>query len=192
MMILVLGLLLFLGVHSIRIFADGWRSAQVARLGAGPWKGIYAATSLVGFALIVWGFGLARAEPIVIWSPPVWTRHLAMLLMLLSMILLVAAYIPGNRLKAKIGHPMLAATKTWAVAHLLANGNLADVLLFGAFLAWSIAGFVSSRRRDRAAGISYPSVGIGRDLLTLALGIGVWAVLVFYAHLRLFGVNPLA
>lgn len=192
MMILVLGLLLFLGVHSIRIFADGWRSAQVARLGAGPWKGIYAITSLVGFALIVWGFSLARAEPVVIWSPPVWTRHLAMLLMLLSMILLVAAYIPGNRLKAKIGHPMLAATKTWAVAHLLANGNLADLVLFGAFLAWSIAGFVSSRRRDRTAGISYPSLGIGRDLLTLVLGIAVWAVLVFYAHLRLFGVNPLA
>ena len=192
MMILVLGLLLFLGVHSIRIFADGWRSAQVARLGAGPWKGMYAATSLVGFALIVWGFGLARAEPVVIWSPPVWTRHLALLLMLLSMILLVAAYIPGNRLKAKIGHPMLAATKTWAVAHLLANGNLVDVVLFGAFLAWSIAGFVSSRRRDRAAGISYPSLGIGRDLLTLALGIAVWAVLAFYAHVRLFGVNPLA
>jgi len=192
MAVLVFGLLLFLGVHSIRIFADGWRTAQIARLGAAPWKGVYAVASLIGFGLIVWGFGSARAEPIVIWSPPLWTRHLAALLMLLAMILLVAAYVPGNRIKAVIGHPMLAATKTWAVAHLLANGNLVDIVLFGTFLLWSIAGFVSGRRRDRVAGVTYPTLGVARDLLTIAIGAAVWAIIVFYAHLRLFGVNPLA
>lgn len=192
MLVLVFGLLLFLGTHSIRIFADGWRSAQVARVGEKAWKGMYAVASLIGFGFMVWGFGLARAEPIVIWTPPVWTRHVALLLMLLAMILLIAAYVPGNFLKARIGHPMLAATKTWALAHLLANGNLVDAVLFGAFLIWSIAGFVSSRRRDRAAGITYQNLGVGRHVLTIAIGAAVWGVFVFYAHLRLFGVNPLA
>jgi uncharacterized membrane protein len=192
MTVLVFGLLLFLGVHSIRIFADGWRSAQVAWLGVMPWRGLYAVASLIGFGLIIWGFGLARLDPVVIWSPPTWTRHLALLLMLLAMILLVAAYVPGNRIKTAIGHPMLAATKTWAVAHLLANGTLADIVLFGGFLLWSIVGFVTSRRRDRAAGTTYPSLGAGWDLLTVVLGVAVWAAIVFYAHVRLFGVNPLA
>jgi len=192
MAVLVFGLLIFLGVHSIRIFADGWRSAQIARLGEKAWKGLYSIVSLIGFGLIVWGFGMARATPVVLWSPPEWMRHLTALLMLLAIILLVAAYIPGNRIKAKIGHPMLAGTKTWALAHLLANGNLVDVVLFGAFLIWSITAFATSRRRDRAAGVSYPALGIGRDLLTLAIGIVAWALFARYAHLWLFGVSPFA
>jgi uncharacterized membrane protein len=192
MLVLVFGLLIFLGVHSIRIFANDWRSAQIARLGDSTWKGMYSVASLIGLGLIIWGFGMARSTPVAIWSPPEWTRHLAALLMLLAMILLVAAYVPGNRLKAKIGHPMLAGTKTWAVAHLLANGNLVDVVLFGAFLIWSIAAFATSRRRDRAAGVSYPALGIGRDLLTLAIGVIVWVLFAHYVHLWLFGVRPFA
>jgi uncharacterized membrane protein len=192
MIVLVAGLLLFLGVHSIRIVANDWRSAQIAHLGAMKWKGLYSVVSLIGFGLIVWGFGMARMAPVVLWTPQLWTRHVAGLLMLLAIILLVAAYVPGNHIKARICHPMLAATKTWAFAHLLANGTLADVVLFGAFLVWSIVAFVTSRRRDRAAGTTYPSLGIGRDILTIIVGIAGWALIAFYLHLRLIGVSPFA
>jgi len=191
MTLLVLGLLLFLGTHSIRIFADGWRTAQIARLGAGPWKGLYALASLAGFVLIVYGFGLARAAPVVLWTPPVWTRHVTALLMMIAFILLTAAYVRGNHLNAAIGHPMLAATKIWALAHLLANGNVAHVVLFGAFLAWSIVAFASSRRRDRAAGTKYPAPGAGRDLLTVVIGLVAWGLFAHYGHLWLIGVKPL-
>lgn len=192
MTILILGLLVFLGVHSVRIFADGWRSAQMARMGEGAWKGSYSIASLIGFGLIIWGFGMARAAPVILWSPPIWTRHLTGLLMLVAFVLLIAAYVPGNRLKAKIGHPMLAGTKTWAFAHLLANGTLADVILFGSFLIWSIVSFITSRRRDRAAGVSYPVLGLGRDVVTLVVGVVAWALFAFYGHLWLIGVSPFA
>jgi uncharacterized membrane protein len=190
MVVLVCGLLIFLGVHSVRIVANEWRSAQIARMGEKAWKGIYSIVSLIGFGLIIWGFSMARATPEVLWSPPLWTKHVTALLMLVAFILLVATYIPGNRFKAKIGHPMLAATKTWALAHLLANGNLADVVLFGAFLIWSIFAFAISRRRDRAAGVTYPSLGITRTLLTLVIGIIAWAWFAHYGHLWLIGVRP--
>jgi len=190
MLVLVLGLLLFLGVHSIRIVADSWRTAQIAKIGAGTWKGMYSVVSLIGFGLIIWGFGMARMAPELIWSPPVWTRHLAGTLMIIASILIVAAYVPGTAIKARIGHPMLAGTKTWALAHLIANGTLADIVLFGAFLAWAIAAFVSSRKRDRAAGVTYPKIGPIRDVLAVVIGIAVWALIAFYAHARVIGVSP--
>jgi uncharacterized membrane protein len=190
MMILVLGLLLFLGVHSIRLFADGWRTRQIERLGAGPWKGLYALTSIAGFILIVWGFSLARTAPVVLWTPPLGMRHVTAALMLVAFILLVAAYVPGNHLKSKIGHPMLAATKTWALAHLLANGALADIVLFGAFLIWAIADFAVSRRRDRAAGVTYPAIGIGRDAITIVVGLVAFVWFAHVGHAWLIGVRP--
>jgi uncharacterized membrane protein len=191
MLILILGLLLFLGAHSICIFANGWRSRQIERLGAMPWKGLYALVSIAGFILIVWGFSLARATPVVLWVPPLWTRHLAAALMLPAFVLLVAAYVPGNRLKSKIGHPMLAATKAWALAHLLANGTLADVVLFGSFLIWAIADFAVSRRRDRAAGITYPAAaGVGRDVTTVVIGIIAFVLFAHFGHEWLIGVRP--
>ncbi|MBA3902545.1 MAG: hypothetical protein C0522_02540 [Rhodocyclaceae bacterium] len=126
MTLLLLGLLLFLGTHSIRIVADSWRADRVAHLGENHWKGLYSLASAAGLALIVWGYGLARAEPVALWAPPGWTRHLAALLTLPAFILIAAAYVPGNRIKAAIGHPMVAGVKIWAIAHLLSNGNLAD------------------------------------------------------------------
>jgi uncharacterized membrane protein len=149
MTVLILGLLLFLGAHSVRIFADGWRARQVARLGEGKWKGVYSVVSAIGFVLIVWGYGLARADPVFLWSPPLWTRHVAGLLTVPAFILLAAAYVPGNRIKAKVGHPMVAGVKVWAFAHLLANGTLAAVVLFGAFLVWAVAEFASARGGGR-------------------------------------------
>jgi uncharacterized membrane protein len=190
MLVLILGVLLFLGVHSIRIVADSWRTAQIGKMGASAWKGIYTVVSLLGFGLIIWGFGMARAEPMVIWSPPVWTRHVAGTLMIVAFILLVAAYVPGSGIKARIGHPMLAATKTWALAHLMANGTLADILLFGAFLIWAVVAFINSRKRDRTAGVTYPKLGPMRDVIAVVVGVIAWAVFAFYAHVRLIGVSP--
>ncbi|MBK7135556.1 MAG: NnrU family protein [Rhodocyclales bacterium] len=187
---LVLGLLLFLGIHSIRIVADGWRMARVARLGENRWKGLYSLASALGLGLVVWGYGLSRAEPVVLWVPPGWTRHLAALLTLPAFILIAAAYVPGSRIKAAVGHPMVAGVKVWAIAHLLSNGNLADVLLFGAFLIWAVADFRSARQRDRAAGVSYRPGTAARDGLVVAAGTGVWALFAGFAHLWLIGVRP--
>jgi uncharacterized membrane protein len=181
---LILGLALFLGVHSVRIFADDWRTAQVARMGELPWKGVYALFSIAGLALIVWGYGLARADPVVLWIPPVWTRHLAALLTVPAFIL------PGSHIKGNIGHTMVAGVKIWALAHLLANGNLADVILFGAFLVWSIVNFVASRRRDRLAGRSYVAQGWSRDAAVAGIGLLAWALFALWGHTWLIGVKP--
>jgi len=187
---LILGLVLFLGVHSLRIFADGWRTAQIARMGELPWKGAYSLFSIVGLGLIVWGYGLARADPVVLWLPPVWTRHLAALLTVPAFILLVAAYLPGSHIKAKVGHPMVAGVKIWALAHLLANGNLADLILFGAFLVWAVADFISARRRDRIAGRTYPVCCWTRDASVTAIGLLAWALFAMWGHTWLIGVRP--
>ena len=187
---LILGLVLFLGVHSLRIFADDWRTAQIARMGELPWKGVYSLFSIVGLGLIVWGYGLARADPVVLWLPPVWTRHLAALLTVPAFILLVAAYLPGSHIKAKVGHPMVAGVKIWALAHLLANGNLADVVLFGAFLIWAVADFISARRRDRIAGRTYPVCCWTRDASVTAIGLLAWALFAMWGHTWLIGVRP--
>ena len=188
---LILGLVIFLGAHSVRIFADGWRSRQLARLGENRWKGLYSLASIVGFVLIVWGFGLARQQPVLLYVPPMWLRHLNALFTLLAFILVVAAYVPGNHLKAKIGHPMLAGVKTWAFGHLLATGMLHDVVLFGAFLVWAGVDFLSARRRDRAAGVSYPAGTVKGDVITAIAGAVAWAVFAFWLHGWLIGVKPM-
>jgi uncharacterized membrane protein len=190
MLILVLGLLIFLGVHSVRMLAGDWRTRQIERLGQLTWKGLYAALSIAGFALIVWGFSLARTTPDYLWYPPRWTHHLAALLMLLAFILLTAAYVPGNRIKAKVGHPMLLAVKVWAVAHLLANGTLADIIMFAAFLIWSVANFIVSRRRDRQAGVTYPATGIWPDVLVAGIGLVAFVLFAHFGHRWLIGVDP--
>jgi uncharacterized membrane protein len=190
MTLLLLGLLLFLGVHSVRVFADGWRSRTMARLGPGAWKGAYTLVSLLGFALLVWGYALARQAPAVLWTPPAGMRHLASLLVLVAFVLLAAAYVPGNAIKARLHHPMVLATKTWAIAHLLANGTLADVLLFGGFLVWAVLLFRASRQRDRAQGVVSPAGRLGPTVLTVALGVVAWALFAFWAHAWLIGVSP--
>jgi uncharacterized membrane protein len=190
MTFLILGLLIFLGTHSVRLLAPGWREAQVAKLGEARWKGVYSLASAVGLGLIVWGYGGARADAVVLWVPPLWTRHVAALLTLPVFVLLVAAYLPGSHIKATIGHPMVAGVKLWALAHLLANGNLADVLLFGAFMAWAIADFVSARRADRIAGRSYVAQGWSRDAAVGGIGIVAWAGFALWGHAWLIGVKP--
>lgn len=191
MAVLILGLVLFLGMHSVRIVANDWRSRQLARFGEKGWKGLYAAMSLVGFVLVIWGFGLARQQPVLLYVPPVWLRHLNALFTLLAIILVAAAYVPGNHFKAKLGHPMLAGVKTWAFGHLLATGMLHDVLLFGAFLLWAVADFISARRRDRATGVSYPAGTVKGDMIAVAAGVVAWAVFAFWLHGWLIGVKPM-
>lgn len=190
MFVLILGLALFLGTHSLRLVADDWRTRQVRRFGELRWKGLYSIVSIAGFVLIVWGYGLARLDPVYLWFAPVWTKHLAALLTLPAFVLLVAAYVPRTRIRARIGHPMLAGTKLWALAHLIANGTLADVLLFGSFLIWAICAFIVSRRRDRYAGVLRKAGGIRQDALAVAIGILAWYVFASYAHAWLFGVAP--
>ena len=189
MTLLILGLVLFLGVHSVAIVAPGWRDAQVARHGEHAWKGLYAVASLVGFVLLVYGYGLARQSPVVLYTPPAALRHAALLVMLPVFVLLFAAYLPG-RIKTAAKHPMLLAVKLWAAAHLLANGNLADVLLFGGFLAWAVADRISLKRRPARAVPGAPA-GPMNDVIAVVGGLAVYALFLFWAHAWLIGVRPL-
>jgi len=188
---LLIGIFLFLGAHSVRIWADPWRDRMLARLGEARWKGLYALTSAIGLGLLIWGFGLARQEPVQLWIPPNGMRHLASVLMLGSFVLLAAAYVPGNRIKARLRHPMVLSVKLWALAHLLANGNLAHGVLFGAFLVWAVLSFRAARRRDRLAGMGPDTGSTGATGVAVALGVAAWLAFTLYLHGLLIGVRPL-
>ena len=187
---LIIGLLLFFSTHSARIFAEENRAQYIAHYGMAKWKLAYSLASGIGLALMVWGYGQTRLDPVVLWLPPLWTRHLAALLTLPAFILIAAAYVPGTHIRAKIGHPMVAGVKLWALSHLIANGTLADVLLFGSFFVWAIADFSSARRRDRAQGVARPRGALGRDAIAIVSGVGAWFVFARYLHAWLFGVAP--
>ena len=198
---LILGLVLFLGAHSTRIFADGWRTQTMEAWGEKPFKGVIALVSLVGFYGLIVGYAQVRMEPVVIWQPPIATRHISLLLMLFASILLVAAYIPANHFKVRLGHPMVLSVKVWALAHLLANGNLADLVLFGTFLAWSVLNFKSARARDRAKAESQALVldesvqptlsKTSATLIAIVVGAGLWALITFVLHAKVVGVSPM-
>jgi uncharacterized membrane protein len=187
---LVLGLILFLGMHSARVFAEPARQRFIAQRGANAWKGLYTVVSLAGFALLVWGYGQARLTPVFLWQPPVAMRHIAALLTLVAFVLLVAAYVPRNAIKAKLHHPMVLAVKVWALSHLLANQTLADMLLFGGFLVWAVLSFRAARARDRAEGTVYPAGTLAGTAVTVVVGVVAWAVFAMWAHAALIGVRP--
>ena len=191
MLILIVGLALFLGVHSARVVAEPARRRFIAERGENAWKGLYSILSLVGLVLIVVGY---RAAPdVFLWVPPTWLRHVTLLLTAAAFVLLAAAYVPGNRIKAAVGHPMVLGVKVWAFAHLLANGTLASVLLFGAFLAWAVADYVASRRRDRREGIERVATGgLATNLATVAIGLVAWVAFTAWLHVLLIGVSPIA
>ena len=190
MTLLLFGLLLFLGTHSIHIVAPAWRTAQVARFGEMTWKGAYALLALLGIVLIVYGYGAARLAPEVLWVAPTWARHVTSLLLLPAFILLVAADLPGNRIKGRVGHPMVAGVTVWAFAHLLANGTVADLLLFGGFLVWAVSSYAVCRGRDRRQGTCYPQGTIARDIATVVVGTAAWVTFAFWLHGLLFDVRP--
>jgi uncharacterized membrane protein len=166
MLVLVVGLLIFLGVHSVSIVAPQWRTATIARVGERPWKGVYSIVAGVGLALLIVGYGMARRDPMVLYNPPVGLRHVALLLMLPVFPLLFAAYLPG-RIRNAAKPPMLLATKLWATAHLLANGTLADVLLFGGFLAWAVA----ERIREAIEHLRMPHSGSQYGFVSISAGV---------------------
>jgi uncharacterized membrane protein len=188
---LVLGLVLFLGLHSTRMVADDARSRFIARRGAGVWRALYSLGSAIGLVLIVWGFGIARREPVVLWSPPDWTRPLASLLTLVGIVLITAAYVPRNQFKAWVGHPMVLGVKVWAFAHLLATRTLADLLLFGGFLLWAIACYRSLRVRDRAAGQKAVAGQAVPTVIAVVIGAALWFAFAYWLHGPLIGVRPL-
>lgn len=184
---LILGLLLFIAAHASRLVAEGPREAFIRRHGPLAWKAAHSLVSALGLGLIVIGYAAARAEPVLLWSPPPATRHVAALLTLPAFILLAAAYVPGNALRARLGHPMTLAVKLWALAHLLANGSLADLLLFGSLLAWSVLLFRAARRRPAAPPApSRPLALVG----VLLAGLGAWALFAFHLHAAWIGVAP--
>jgi uncharacterized membrane protein len=188
MTVLAIGLIIFLGIHSISIFAPDFRNRMAARLGAGPWRGVYSLISLVGFALIVWGYGIARRDPLVLYNPPFWTHYLTAVLMLPVFPLIFAPYFPG-RIKEALKHPMLVGVKLWAVAHLISNGMLADLLLFGGFLAWAVADRISYKHRQPRPLKGAPPAA-RNDVIVVIVGLAIYALFVVWLHLKLIGVQP--
>ncbi|PZP28718.1 MAG: protein NrnU [Roseateles depolymerans] len=185
---LALGLALFLSIHLTRALAPRWREARIAQLGDKGWKGLYTAISLLGFGLILWGFSQARQQPVALWAPIRGMNHLAAMLTLVAFVLMAAAYVPRNHLKARLQHPMTLAVKTWALAHLLANNTLADLMLFGSFLVWSILVFRAARRRPVAA---QPAPTAAGTAATVLIGAAAWALFAFWLHAAWLGIAPL-
>ncbi len=190
MTILIVGLVLFLGAHSVRVFAEGWRTATIARIGEKRWKGIYSVISIAGLVLLVWGYVRARGE-MPLWNPPELMRYVTVVLMIPVFILFVAARVPGNAIKARLHHPQVLSVKLWAFAHLLSNGTLAAVLLFGSFLVWAMLSFSAARRRDRIAGTTYPAGTPRGTIICVVAGLVIYAAFLFGLHRWLFGVSPI-
>jgi uncharacterized membrane protein len=184
--ILVLGLLVFLGAH-IFVSLRGARANVIARTGLHVYRGVFALVSLVGLVLIVWGYGQYRAhEWIQLWSPPGFMRHITVGLMLFATIFIVAAFIPSH-IKTRLKHPMLAGVKTWALAHLLSNGDLGSILLFGAFLAWGVFARIAAKRRGDLGPQTAPA-GWGNDAIVVIVGIVVYLALGYVFHPAIIGV----
>ncbi|TAN03774.1 MAG: NnrU family protein [Rhodanobacteraceae bacterium] len=190
MPILILGLVIFLGTHSVRIFADGWRTRMIARIGLKPWKAVYALVSLIGFVLLVYGFGLARHTPVLLYAPPLALQRLNALFVLMALVLFFASHAPPSHFKAWLHHPMAAGVALWAAGHLMATGFLHDVVLFGAFLLWTVVDFIAGRRRDRLENTQYAAGTAKGDIGAVVIGVVVWVLFAFWLHRLLIGVQP--
>ena len=190
MTLLIIGLVLFLGTHSISILASSWRDRLVTRIGLMPWQGLYSLIAITGFVLIVYGYGLARQDPTILYTPPTWLRHVSLLLLVFIFPLLLATYLPG-RIQKATKHPMLAATKIWAFAHLLVNGSLADVVLFGSFLAWAVVDRISLKHRTPLPVTGAPPSRLN-DIIAIIAGLGLYVAFVLWLHAWLIGVSPMA
>lgn len=192
MTILIAGLALFFVTHSIGIAAPEWRAHRVAAMGEKRWKLVYSLVSLVPLALIVWGYGDARSNATLLYAPPPGMRHVTALLTVAGFVLIAAAYVPGTRIKAALGHPMTAGIALWALGHLLANGRLPAVILFGTFLVWSIVTFAVRRGRDRVRDVRYPDGSLAKDAIAVVAGIVLSLVFALFLHGPLIGVRPFA
>ena len=185
--IMILGLAVFIGTHVVTTQRDT-RAALIARLGEGPYKGLYALASIIGVVLIGWGFGMYRATGWVdIWYPPAWTRHVTVLLVLIASICVVAAYSPG-RIKTTLKHPMLVGVKLWAFAHLISNGDLGSIILFGSILGWAVFDRISLKHRTDPGAPPIPVGGPMKDVVAVAGGTVLFLVLGFLFHPYVVGV----
>jgi hypothetical protein len=194
---LIAGLVIFLGIHAMRVWGEGLRGALIQRLGPMGFKGVYSIAALAGFYLLLVGYGQARLEPVPLWTPPHGIAHASVALMWVSMVMVAAAQIPRNAIQARLRHPMVLGVKVWALAHILANGTLHDLLLFGGFLVWAVLSFRAARQRDRAAWaageVSEASpTSRAATLLTLVAGTAAWAAFILVVHVWLIGVAPIA
>ena len=190
MSLLIIGLFIFLGSHSCRILAEPWRNHMIDRLGEVKWKGLYTIISLIGLILVVIGYGQARQAPIVLWQPATYLIHIAILLNLVAFIFLAGSSPNNNAIRLKLKHPMILGVKVWALAHLLANGTLVDLILFGSFLLWAVLDFRSARKRP----IHMPEKAVISTKATITVvvtGIVLWAAFIFGLHQYLIGVSPL-
>ncbi|MBN8951243.1 MULTISPECIES: NnrU family protein [unclassified Rhizobium] len=191
MALLILGIVLFLGLHLIRVVAPGLRASLIASLGEGGWKIAYSIASIVALIVLIYGFGQAR-DMTPVWSPPFWMSHITILLMLFALICLVASLLPAGHIAVRTKHPMVLSVKIWALAHLLSNGDGAAILLFAAFLAWGVILRISLKRRERAGEITLrPFVSAKYDLYAIVIGVVVWALIIWKLHAWIIGVSPL-
>jgi uncharacterized membrane protein len=183
----ILGLVIFLGAHVFVTMRDR-RAALIAKVGAGPYRGLFVLTSIIGVVLIAYGFASYRASGfITVWSPPAWTRHIVEALMWPASIMVVAAYIPGN-IKRVLKHPMLAGVKTWAFAHLCANGDLGGIILFASVLAWAVYDRITLKRRSDPGAPPIPMGGVKNDIVAVIVGTIVYLALGFVFHPVVIGV----
>jgi uncharacterized membrane protein len=188
MIYLVLGLVLFLGAHSVSIVIPAWRDRTAARLG-NAWRGLYSVVSIAGFVVIIWGYGIARQHPVLLYTPPAWARYVTAVLMLPVFPLLLAAYFPG-RIKGVLQHPMLVGVVFWSLAHLIATGILANFVLFGGFLAWAVADRISYRWRTQRPIHAAPPMRLN-DTVAVVVGLALYVVFAHWLHARWIGVQPL-
>jgi uncharacterized membrane protein len=189
--IMIVGLALFVGPHVFVTMRDA-RAALIARIGEGPYKGLFTVVSILGVVLMGYGFGAYRAAGLIpVWSPPLWTRHVAALLMLFASIFVVAAYIRG-RIKTTLKHPMLVGVKTWALAHLIANGDLGSIILFGGLLAWAVFDRISLKRRTDPGEPPIPVGGVRNDAIAVVVGIALYLALGLLFHPYVVGVSAFA
>jgi uncharacterized membrane protein len=183
----ILGLVIFLGAHVFVTMRDR-RATLVARLGEWPYRGLFSLVSIVGIVLIAYGFASYRASGlIVVWSPPAWTRHIVEILLWPASIMIVAAYIPGN-IRRVLKHPMLVGVKTWAFAHLCANGDLGGIILFGSILAWAVYDRITLKRRSDPGAPPIPAGGAKNDIIAIVVGTIVYLALGLVFHPVVIGV----
>jgi len=189
MVLLVLGLVFFLGIHSVRVFAPAARENFIASRGEGAWKGFYSILSILGIIILIYGYGQARLDNVYFYSAPVWVAHVQWLLMLFAMILLVASQLPAGRIRKTLKNPQLIGVKVWAIGHLLVNGDLASILLFGGFLIWAVLVVISTKKRDQTLPDTTSTMG---DVLSVIIGIGIWLAFALWLHEWLIGVPVIA
>lgn len=193
MALLVISIVVFLVLHSVRIFAPAWRERTIARMGLKAWRGLYSLLSIASLVLLIYAFGASRGETPILYVPPMFMVHITLTLMLIAMILLMASILPAGRIAVWVKHPMVTAVKVWALSHLLSNGELNSVLLFGAFLIWAVLVRISAKRRQRAGEkVVRDFVSTQYDVAAVISGVALYAVILLYLHEMLIGVSPLA